>query len=193
MDPKTLLLDHISKLQLASAAAAMVRFAVRPEKREIKSIIAVLKAEAALNRSRGEIRRSRRLERRARAVGIFHDHGLDPARLIPPVDFEEGYSGKILVVSISGGTITGMNCLRSGDLWHHEILRDAEEEIQDLGFEDAIVDAVGGAWVRFDSAGIIHIYGTSDAFGECDKQLAASLIRRAYPSSKICTDSLSAV
>lgn len=188
IDPKAMVLGYVSALRLESASATMVRFGVTLEKMEISPIIAALKAGAASARSKGEIRKANRLERRARAVTIFRDHGLDPVRLIPPADIREGDTGKILLVSISGGAGDGLTCLRSGDLWHHEILQDAVEEIQDLGFENAVVDSAGGARVRFDSVGTIHIYGTSDAFGECDKQAAASLIRQAFPSSKICID-----
>ena len=42
-------------------------------------------------------------------------------KMIPPVVLPEGYRGKILLVSISIGA-ERVVVLRSGDLWHREIL-----------------------------------------------------------------------
>jgi len=50
--------------------------------------------------------------------------------LIPPVILPEGYNGKILLVSVSGTMILKTVVLRSGDLWHREILRNTENEIR---------------------------------------------------------------
>ena len=66
-----------------------------------------------------------------------------------------------------------------------EILMDTREEIQDLGFENALVDPVGGAFVRFDDNRSIEVYGISDEFGGCDKQAAADLIRQAFPERPV--------
>lgn len=106
-------------------------------------------------------------------------------KLIPPVILPEGYNGKILLMSVSGRSIKELICLRSGGDWHREILTDTREEIQDLGFESALVDPVGGAFVRFEDNGSIEVYGISDEFGGCDKQSAADLIRQIFPERKI--------
>ena len=58
---------------------------------------------------------------------------------ISPVILPEGYKGKILLVSVSGNGIEEMVILRSGDLWHREILRNTEKEIRDLGYSNARV------------------------------------------------------
>ena len=60
-----------------------------------------------------------------------------------------------------------------------------QEEIRDLGFENSIVVPLGGASVRFDQKGGIVVYGSSDAFGTCDKQIAADLIRKAFPKKTV--------
>jgi hypothetical protein len=60
-------------------------------------------------------------------------------KAIPPVILPEGYTGKILLVSISGDGIDNSVILRSGDLWHREILRNTQQEIRDLGFKNARV------------------------------------------------------
>ena len=88
-------------------------------------------------------------------------------------------------MSVSEKSIKGLICLRSEGDWHREILTDTREEIQDLGFESALVDPVGGAFVRFEDNGSIEVYGISDEFGGCDKQLATELIRQAFPGRKI--------
>jgi len=99
---------------------------------------------------------------------------------IPAVIMPEGYNGKILLVSVSGGGIKKTVLLRSGDLWHREILRNTATEIKSLGFESALVDELGGALVRFEPDGAITIYGASQEFGACDKELAAEMIKKEF-------------
>ena len=60
-----------------------------------------------------------------------------------------------------------------------------DAEIADLGFPDAQVHPLGGAHAGFESDGSIVIWGTSDEFGCCDKDLAARLIARAYPGRTV--------
>ena len=115
----------------------------------------------------------------------FRDHGFDPKRLFAPAILPEGYNGRILLMAVSGGVLNDLVCLRSGGDWHREILTDTREEILDLGFESALVDPVGGAFVRFDDNGSIEVYGISDEFGGCDKQAATDLIRQAFPGRKV--------
>jgi D-3-phosphoglycerate dehydrogenase len=80
---------------------------------------------------------------------------IEPHSRISPVILPEGYNGKILLVSVSGGGINKTVLLRSGDLWHREILRNTETEIKNLGFDNALVHELGGALVR---AGWCHNY-----------------------------------
>jgi HAD superfamily hydrolase (TIGR01549 family) len=104
---------------------------------------------------------------------------------ITPVILPEGYNGKILMIRIVGGKANGLVCLRAGDEWHREILRNTEQEIQALGFENSIVEPVGGAWVHFQEDGSIRVYGSSDEYGTCDKKAAADLISGAFPGRKV--------
>ena len=106
--------------------------------------------------------------------------GHEPDSIIPPVILPEGYNGKILLVSVSGNGIKKTVILRSGDLWHREILRNTEAEIKNLGFENALVHELGGALVRFEPEGTITIYGASQEFGACDKEFAAELVRKVF-------------
>ncbi|MBU0652398.1 MAG: hypothetical protein KKG96_05905, partial [Proteobacteria bacterium] len=48
--------------------------------------------------------------------------------MIPMVILPDGYRGKILLVLIIRGE-TSMVALRSGDLWHREILRNTRAEM----------------------------------------------------------------
>ncbi len=105
---------------------------------------------------------------------------IEPASQINPVILPEGYNGKILLVSVSGDRIKKTVLLRSGDLWHREILRNTEAEIKKLGFENARVHEIGGALVRFEPDGAITIYGASQEFGACDKEFAAELVRKEF-------------
>jgi len=106
-------------------------------------------------------------------------------RLIPAVILPEGYTGKILLVSVSADGIAEMVILRSGDLWHREILRNTQQEIRNLGFKNARVNALGGAHVRFEKDGGIFIHGSSQQYGACDKQHAARLVRAAFKGRQV--------
>ena len=106
---------------------------------------------------------------------------IEPHSRMTPVILPEGYNGKILLVSVSGEGIKKTILLRSGDLWHREILRNTETEIKNLGFDNARVHELGGALLRFEANGDITIYGASQEFGACDKDYAAQLVRKAFP------------
>jgi len=105
---------------------------------------------------------------------------IEPGSRIIPVILPEGYNGKILLISVSGDGIEKSVLLRSGDIWHREILRNTESEIKKLGFENARVDELGGALVRFEPDGAITVYGASNEFGACDKEFAADIIRKEF-------------
>ena len=104
---------------------------------------------------------------------------------IPAIILPEGYAGKILLVSISGDGIENKVVLRSGDLWHREILRNTEAEIRNLGFHNARVYELGGAHLRFEPDGTIVIHGISEQYGACDKEYAARLVRANYPDRHV--------
>jgi hypothetical protein len=106
-------------------------------------------------------------------------------KAIPAVILPEGYNGKILLVSVSGDGIENLVILRSGDLWHREILRNTEQEIRDLGFKNARVHALGGAHLRFEPDGTIVIHGFSQQYGACDKAHAAELVRAAFAGRRV--------
>ena len=104
---------------------------------------------------------------------------------IPKIILPEGYTGKILLVSVSGDGLEEMVILRSGDLWHREILRNTEAEIRTLGFHSARVFELGGAHLRFEPDGTIIIHGTSEQYGACDKEYAARLVRNEFPGRRV--------
>jgi hypothetical protein len=110
---------------------------------------------------------------------------MEMKRRIPDIILPEGYNGKILLVSVSGGGIPKSVLLRSGDLWHREILRNTAAEIKTLGFENTQVHELGGALVRFEPDGVITIYGASQEFGACDKEYAAEIIKKKFKDRKI--------
>lgn len=180
-------LAYLRAVKLELAVAAMNEFQVSLQKSDFEPIIDSLKEKARYKYAKGEIRSANRSSRRIRALKIFRDHGLDPEKLIPLVELPEGYRGKILLVSFSGGVIEGMVCLRSGDDWHREILRNTEKEIRDLGFVGSYVIPAGGAFVKFKANGNIIVSGSSDDFGVCDKAIAAELIGKAFPGRTILT------
>jgi hypothetical protein len=135
----------------------------------------------------GNNRAANRLKRRIHSLETFQEYGLVPQQSIASANLPEEYHGKILLIQIVGGAAHGMVCLRTGDDWHREILRNTKEEIQDLGFENADVVPLGGAWVQSEPDGTITVYGSSEEFGACDKRLAADLISHAFPGNRILT------
>jgi hypothetical protein len=155
--------------------------------KEVDTILQDLDSQAATQQAQENPRQSKRIQRRLLALRVFREHGLDQERLIQPVDLPEGYAGKILLISLDSAGSQRPLCLRSGDLWHREILRNTEEEIADLGFDLTIVSPVGGAWVRFDENDVITVYSSSEEYGECDKEKAAQLIASVYPRHRIHT------
>lgn len=104
---------------------------------------------------------------------------------IPEAILPKGYDGKILLVLIRRAGMEDRVVLRSGDEWHREILRNTQLEMRRCGLDDARVDELGGAWVRFDANGNIVIYGSSDDFGACDKTVAAEFLGRLYPERTV--------
>jgi len=115
----------------------------------------------------------------------IRDYGCDPQKIIDKTILPKGYNGKILMVAMMGGVIDKYVCLRSGDLWHREILRNTENEIRAIGFLKTDVFEIGGAHVRFEENNKIAIFGTSDDFGSCDKGYASKLIQQVYKNRDV--------
>jgi hypothetical protein len=82
----------------------------------------------------------------------------DLEEMIPVVILPDGYRGKILLVLIVRGE-SSMVALRSGDLWHREILRNTRAEMISIGLTDVRVEEKGGAYLRFEADGSIRIWG----------------------------------
>jgi hypothetical protein len=131
---------------------------------------------------------TRRLRRRSDRFSDFCNHGFDPKRLLPPVELPDGYTGKFLLVSIAGGVIPEMICLRSNDLYHRDILRNTQLELADLGLHGTHAMELGGGHVYSQSEDRITIRGSSDEFGACDKEFAAMLVRDLYPETTVVVD-----
>ena len=108
----------------------------------------------------------------------------DLEAMIPAIILPDGYRGKILLVSIIRGK-SSMVALRSGDLWHREILRNTRAEMVCIGLRDVRVKEMGGAYLRFEADGSILIWGASDDFGACDLDYAATLVRAARPGYRV--------
>ena len=177
-------LDYLKAGELESAFNKMAVFRVELKSSDFDEVIAHLKEKSAQALSREQIRPAKRYSRIIDALQSLQCSGPDPTNLIAPVILPQGYNGKILLASVTGGIIEDNIILRSGDLWHSEILRETQAEIKDLGLINAEVYPLGGAWARFEDDDII-IWGSSDQYGACDKKFAAELIRKVYPDRKI--------
>jgi hypothetical protein len=118
-------------------------------------------------------------------TGRMCENGSAPEKLIEEIILPEGYNGKILLLMIVGGILDGQILLRSGDMWHREILRNTENEIKKLGLLESAVYDLGGAHVRFEKNNNIVIFGTSDDFGSCDKVYASELIQQIFKDRNV--------
>lgn len=156
------------------------RCAVRLDDTAVRSVQAHFENELGQATRQDATTQIRRIRRCMRAFSSYCTGGFDPNRLLPETDLPEAYTGKILLLFIDGGIIHDRICLRSNDLNHRDILRNAEIEILDLGLPSTRVRELGGAWVQCEP-GITRLWGGSDEFGPCDKQLTARLIETLYP------------
>lgn len=151
----------------------------------VRAMIMGYETQASRIQAAGETGEARRLARRAAALNGLLVHGPDPARMVAEAELPEGYQGKILLLLLQGGVFEGTVCLRAGDDWHREILRNTQAEMEHLGFRNTQVYPLGGAYAGFESDGGVVIRGTSDEYGCCDKEEAARLIARAYPEKTV--------
>lgn len=179
------LLVCLGAFRLEEAVAMMRKDPVRLERSDFDPILLPMAESLRRARQSDQPGEADRWIRRMRAIRGFRDHGPDPMKMIAAVELPEGYNGKILLLSLSGGVVEHMVCLRSGDDWHREILANTREEIRDLGFTDCSVHELGGALVCFEQSGAITLWGTSEEFGSCDKGTAAALISGAFPGRRI--------
>ncbi len=136
-------------------------------------------------RADGEIGAWRRTQRHIFALRALMAHGPQPRRLIRDVELALDYDGKILLMKLAGGLPDGKLCLRGGDEWHREILRNTAAEMRDLGFAGVAVLPLGGGSLRMTNRRCLRLWGTSDEFGRCDMTLATRLLRRVFPQADI--------
>jgi hypothetical protein len=177
---KSVVLEHFKAGELEVALMQIDESKVRLEKSDYDQIISFLIQEFEQYVSNQQVRSAKRLARIIHSVKSFRTHGLDPSNILEPVILPDGYHGKILLLSVTGGILENNVILRSGDLWHSEILREAQEEIKDLGLINSDAYPLGGAWARFENENSIVIWGTSDQYGTCDKEAVAKLIQTVY-------------
>ena len=175
----------LREMRLEEAIGLLKRSGYKVDSAAVKAMILGYETRANQMQTAGETGEARRMARRAAALKGLLVYGPDPTQMVTETELPEGYVGKILLVLLTGGSFADMVCLRSGDDWHREILHNTRAEIADLGFPDAQVHPLGGAYAGLDSDGSIVIWGTSDEFGCCDKDLAARLIARAYPGRTV--------
>jgi len=182
---KSTILEHLKAGELEVALNQIAEFQVTLRPSDFDPVIAVLKADLKQCVSKEQMRSAQRLNRIITALKSLQRHGPDPSNILDPIVLLEGYQGKVLLASVSGGIIENTVILRSGDLWHNEILRATQAEIKDLGLVSSDAYPLGGAWVGFENPATIRIWGTSDQFGACDKETAAQLIKIVFPDKEI--------
>jgi hypothetical protein len=175
----------LRRMQLEAALPILRKGRGEMDPEAVAAMISEHQSQASRLHAAGEIRDAKKMARRAAALCGLLVHGPNPSRMVAEIELPDGYHGKILLVRLAGGGFADTVCLRSGDGWHREILRNTQAEIEDLGFVHTRVDPLGGAYTRFEPDGSIVIWGTSDEYGCCDKEEAASMIMRAYPGKPV--------
>ena len=130
---KSTILEHLKAGELEVALKQVAEFQVSITPSDFDPVLTLLKADLKQHVSKEQFRSANRLNRIITALKSLQQHGSDPACILDPVILPEGYRGKILLVSVSGGIIENSVILRSGDQWHNEILRETQTEIKDLG------------------------------------------------------------
>jgi hypothetical protein len=175
----------LREMRLEAAIRLLKRSGCGVDSAAVKALILEYEARANQMQAAGAAGEARRMARRAAALNGLLVHGPDPAQMVAKTELPEGYVGKILMVLITGGGFDDAVCLRSGDSWHREILHNTRAEIADLGFPDAQVHPLGGAYAGFDSDDSVVIWGASDEYGCCDKEQAARMIARSYPEKTV--------
>jgi hypothetical protein len=182
---KSDVLELLKAGELEAALKQTADFQVRLEASDFDRIISLLEKELKQRVSEEQFRSAKRLKRIINTITSLRKNGTDPSNILDPVLLPKGYNGKILLISVFGGIMQNTVILRSGDLWHSEILRESREEIKDLGLVSSGAYPLGGAWARFEKDRAILIWGTSDQYGACDKETAAQLLRAEHPDKEI--------
>jgi hypothetical protein len=175
----------LREMRLEAAIRMLTHAGGEVDSAAVRAMILEYEAQASIMQAAGETGEVRRLARRAAALKGFLMHRPDPAKMVAETELPEGYTGKVLMMRVAGGGFEDAVILRSGDGWHREILQNTRAEIADLGFPNAEVHPLGGAYAGFDADGRITLWGTSDEYGCCDKELATRLITRAYPGRPV--------
>ncbi len=124
---------------------------------------------------------------RRKALDEFTQHGLDVTQ-IPLVGISEKYSGKILLMNFQGRTFLRGFPPHQRDGMHQNILNSFNEELNVLGYSGS-PKPQGGAHIGFNKeTGNRVIYDASGDYGECDKDIAAKLIKETFPAQKIVAE-----
>jgi hypothetical protein len=184
-DPHSRALQLIDRGLLASAQALLVAYHIAVDVPALTARIEDCRKRGAARKKDGDIRASIGYQRRAAALAMMRDTGCLSGAVMPPVILPDGYCGKIMLISVKGDAIPARTCLRSGDDWHREIVRNFESEVRDFGFEKFQISPRGGAFAEFDSDEAIVLSGSSEEFGRCRKEDALQLIQAAFPQRNI--------
>jgi phosphohistidine phosphatase len=66
--------------------------------------------------------------------------------------------------------------------YHNHILQHTKAEVSKLGAEALHVDVLGGGRIEhYPDQGVVSVYGYSAAFGPAVHEVAAGLLKKAYP------------
>lgn len=134
----------------------------------------------------GDGQNERKIRHRVSAFTRCLASDFNPSDIVPIISIPPRHRGKILLLSMLGGLLDGLVCVRSNDLYHRDILRNAQLEISDLGLRSTSIHPLGGACLRDGGKDDrVTIWGGSDDFGACDKEFLVELLIPFYPGRAI--------
>ena len=109
----------------------------------------------------------------------------DPLALVPDVVLFAGTAKYVLLTVRDPASGSEKRVVRSADReFHKGVKQETERELRrDARTASLVVSCPGGGRIRHDpDAGVVFVYGYSNAYGVGDHKLACELIRRAFPS-----------
>ena len=105
ISPKAAILNYLMAGRIETALGKMTEFQIELKSSDFDQAIAHLEKKAAHALSRELVRSAKRYRRIIATLQSLQRFGPDPASIIPAVILPEGYNGKILLISVSGGII----------------------------------------------------------------------------------------
>lgn len=172
---------HFSESRLESGDLILKRTNIQFESTDYEEVLERLSQNRREFLAAGDISAALGIVNRETLLKHYQAHGLDLDRF-PEVTVPDQYHGKILTLKLGDRVF-----IRSQASMHKIIFANFRMELAGYGYDLSAraVKHAGGAWLKFTSTSTILINQRSEDYGECDKALAAEVVKRAFPDYKV--------